>query len=148
MKRKLLAIGALTLALAGCAATPPAEPAPTATLTPAAEPITAETTCTQYSNTTGSLLRNAASDFDLGLTTEAEREEMIADAFAKLRAVEVEPGSELETRLTALEEFPLEDYPRTVSSEGAWTDAVAALQLSCENAGAEFYVNVWNEAEG
>ena len=144
MKRKLLAIGALTLALAGCTASPAAEPAPS----PSVEPISAETTCTQYSNTTGTLLRNAASDFELGLTTEAEREQMIADAYAKLRAVEVEPGSELETRLTALEEFPLEDYPRTISPEGPWMDAVAALQLSCENAGAEFYVNVWNESEG
>jgi len=144
MKRNLLAIGALTLALAGCAAPPAVQPTPTLTL----EPVTAEETCTQYSNTTGSLLRNASSDFDLGLTTEAEREAMIADAYAKLRAVEVEPGSELEDRLTVLAEFPLEDYPRTLSPEGPWAEAVSALQLSCESAGAEFYVNVWNETEG
>ena len=144
LTRIFLGIGVLGLALTGCTAAPAAEPSPT----PTVEPISAETTCTQYSNTTGSLLRNASSDFDLGLTTEVEKEEMIADAYAKLRAVEAEPGSELDDRLTALEEFPLEDYPRTLSPEGAWSDAVAALQLSCENAGAEFYVNVWNDVEG
>jgi len=140
MMRKLLAIGALTLALAGCSAPPAAEPTPT----PTPEPISAETTCTQYSETTGTLLMNAAHEFQLGITTEAKREEMIADAYAKLRDVEVEPGSELDSRLETLEAFSLDEYPRTLGPEDAWGDAVNDLRLSCEAAGAEFYVNVWN----
>jgi len=140
MKRNMLVIGALTLALAGCAAAPTPEPSPT----PTVEPITAETTCTQYGNTTGTLLVNAWNQQQLGIITDAEREVAVADAWDKLRVIKVQPGSELEDRITALQEFTVDELPRDYHGSPEWAEAVAALQTSCTDAGAELAINIWN----
>jgi len=111
---------------------------------PTVEPISAEETCTQYSNTTGTLLYNAWNQFNLGITTDAERESAIADAHAKLQLVEVEPGSELETDLRALREFAVNDLPRDFGVGTDWGTAEAALAATCTESGTELFVNAWN----
>lgn len=140
MKRKLLAIAVLTTVLTGCTAAPAPEPSSSLTL----EPISAEATCTQYSKTTGTLLYNAWNQYQLGITTEAERDAAILDAHTTLLAIEVEPGSELETDLAALQAFSADDLPRDLESGTEWHTIETALAETCVEAGTELFVNAWN----
>jgi len=146
MNRYVIALPVLALvvcaaALTGCTTAPPA---PDADPVPTVEPISAEETCTQWSNVVLTPIANAEVAFREDRMTQQELDGVARLAVNSLATLDVEKGTDVYLAIEAARtadgsNIAAGDEP--VSEE--WRAANKGVQAACEAEGFDVYVNMW-----
>jgi len=143
MNRSALVLPVLvvTFALAGCtAAPPPPAPEPVAT----ADPISAEETCTQWSNVVLTPIANAEVAFAEDRVTQQELDGVAKLAVSSLAMLDVEKDTDIYFAIEAArtaDDTNIAAGDEPVSEE--WRAANKGVQEACEAEGFDVYVNMW-----
>jgi len=138
----LVLLGCAT-ALAGCTAPPPVDspvPDPVATV----EPISAEETCTQWSNVVLTPIANAEVAFAEDRMTQQELDGVARLAVNSLAMLDVEKGTDVYLAIEAArtaDDTNIAKGEQPVSDE--WHAANKGVQAACEAEGFDVYVTMW-----
>lgn len=142
MNRYALVFPVLLLALAGCTAAPEPAPAPAPVAT--VEPISAEETCTQWSNVVLTPIANGEVAFREDRISQQELDGVARLAVNALATLDVEKDTDvflaIEAARTA-DDTNIAAGEQPVSDE--WRAANKGVQAACEAEGFDVYVNMW-----
>jgi len=142
MNRYALVLPVLLLGLAGCTAAP--EPAPEPAPVASVEPISAEETCTQWSNVVLTPIANGEVAFSEDRISQQELDGVARLAVNALGTLDVEKGTDVYLAIEAArtaDDTNIAAGEQPVSDE--WRAANKGVQAACEAEGFDVYVNMW-----
>jgi hypothetical protein len=139
--KRLVAIAALTSALAGCSAAPDPEPTPEVT----AAVIPAEKPCKLFSELVLSPIANGEVAFNDGRATRQELDGFYRLGAFALTSLEAQPGTGVADALATAQSLnQVETTYMFDPTTPEWADAVDGVANACAAEGFEVFVNMWS----